>query len=203
MSKDVIKKEEEHFIVTLDRIAHRRKVGGVIDGIKKKARGAAAVLQLDDYKDTWTLIHGKKPVLDENYLYFQQIDDALNQHPNFLHFQIKQFLEEFDYVIINDVKPLPDEIRLKDNEHIIFNFTGYLSASIECKREKLKGHTRIYLKEEGICHFSSQFAPPFVKGNIRLVFAGTVENMSSNELKTDILGLKEKINDILNTEVTF
>ena len=187
----------------MDRTLHRKKVGGVLDAVKDKLHGAAAILKLEDYKDTWTLIHGSKPVLDDNYLYFQQIDDALNQHPNFLHFQITQFLEELNYIIVNEVKPLPDEIKLNEKEQIIYHYKGYIGASIDTKREKIKGYTKIFCKEEGICYFSSEFDPPYVKGNIRIAFGGIVNNMKHEELQQDILNLKGKIEGALRTDIPF
>ncbi|MFX1449437.1 MAG: hypothetical protein ACFFCM_01260 [Promethearchaeota archaeon] len=192
----------------LDRISDRKKMGGLMDAVKKKMKksirsGIEGILEIEDYKDEWTLIHGKPPILDDEYLYFHQIDEALNQHPNFLHFQIKHYLEELDYNIEHDIKPIPTEFDVGEAVIKIFNYLGYLSAFIECKREKTKGYTKIYLKEEGICHYSSKFAPPFVKGNIRIEFAGIVQNMNEEELQKDIEKLNGKIIEFLNKNIPF
>ena len=112
-------------------------------------------------------------------------------------------LEEIGYVIANDVKPLPDEIKMGEKDHLIFDFTGYITGVIDCRREKIKGHTKIYLKEEGMCHMSTQFGPPYVKGYIRIVFAGEIENMKHEELQQDIVNIKKKIPEILKTEIEF
>ncbi|MFX1449673.1 MAG: hypothetical protein ACFFCM_02450 [Promethearchaeota archaeon] len=207
-SRVLEEEEEDKNSNILDREYDRAKIGGLLEAVKKKAQksmqsGMGGILDIKDYKDTWTLIHGRIPILGEDYLFFNQIDEALNQHPNFLHFQIKEFLEKLGYIIEHDIKPLPVEFRIGTNVCVIFNFTGYLSAEIECKKDKIKGFTKIYLKEEGICHYSKEFEPPFVKGNIHLVFAGNVENMSIDELGEDITKLKEKIIEFLQTKLPF
>ncbi|MHA1302056.1 MAG: hypothetical protein ACTSO9_21785 [Candidatus Helarchaeota archaeon] len=194
--------------LTLDRKTDRKKIGGLLTTIKRKVQksiksGAEAILELENYKDTWTLIHGKIPVLEDDYKFFQQIDESLNQHPNFLHFQIKQYLEELDYIIEDDIKPLPTEIKMSNDEFLILNFSGYLSALIECKKEKINGYTKVYLKEEGVCFVDKQYGHPYFNGNIRLIFAGTVKNMDDSELEVDLNKLKTKIINFLNTELPF
>jgi len=201
--------------IELDRKNDRKQLTGVIDSVKDKMDG---IRRPKDYKDTWTLIHGRIPVLKDDYLYFQQIDKVLNQHPNFLHSQIRQYLEELDYIIISNSRPLPLELKIVTDCMLVFNFSGFLSASIDCKREiiaeeskssrrellkraikpnEIKGYTKIYLKEEGICYCSKDFEPPYFKGNIRIAFAGCIKNMSKEELKTDLEKLKSKILEFL------
>ncbi|MFX1452648.1 MAG: hypothetical protein ACFFCM_17555 [Promethearchaeota archaeon] len=199
--------EEEKESATLDRITQRKSLTGVMESVKQKMKGLksgiSAILDIEDYKDDWTLMHGRTPVLDSNFLFFNQIDSSLNQHPNFLHFQIRQQLEALDYIIENEATPLPLEFEIEEGKIKIFNFTGYLSALIETKGLKLKGYTKIYVKEEGICYYSKDFGAPFVKGNIRITFAGTNNNMSDEELESDISQLKQKIHEFLSTEIPY
>ena len=208
--------ELENFV--LDRKKDRKHMTGIVESVKDKM---PSIHGFKDYKTTWTLIHGSAPILKEDYLYFHQIDKPLNQHPNFLHFQIKEFLEELDYIIVSDARPLPLEFEVKSGCMVVFNCSGYLSASIECKREVLKedskhsrreflkkaikpsdtvkGHTKIYVKEEGICYYSKDFEPPYLKGNIRIVFAGSIKQMNKEELMRDIEKLNGKILEFLET----
>ncbi len=199
--------EEEKALAMLDRKTQRKMLTGVRESVKKKMKGLKsgfdAILNIEDYKDDWTLIHGRIPILDDDFLFFHRINEALNQHPNFLHFQIRHYLESIDYIIEDEAVPLPLEFDIEGGKIKIFNYSGYLSAIIECKGIKLKGATNIYVKEEGICYYSKDFEPPFVKGNIHFSFAGSVQNMNKEELKSDIEKLNQKIIEFLKTDVPY
>ncbi|MHA1143429.1 MAG: hypothetical protein ACTSRW_01725 [Candidatus Helarchaeota archaeon] len=133
--------------------------------------------------------------LKNEFLGFKEIIISSQENPNLIHMQMMDVLEDLGYGIVEHVYPLPKIIEVEGNKGFIYNFLGFIDASIECEREpKLKGKTSILVREEGIATFSFQAGSNLIiNAKNTIIFAGSVRNMNEDELMSDLDVLEEKI----------
>jgi MFS family permease len=92
-----------------------------------------------DYPERWALIHGEKPLENENFLHFKEFEiekPPSTYHPNYLHLIIKNSIEDLGYRIEKSQKPLVE----KDYGFNYYDLYGLIKGSLRTSSFK-KGMT--------------------------------------------------------------
>ncbi|MHA1383378.1 MAG: hypothetical protein ACTSR3_06450 [Candidatus Helarchaeota archaeon] len=131
-----------------------------------------------------------------NFKFFHENRLTLNDHPNFIHLAIRDFMEELGYKILKIKKPLPEMIEIEQGKSKIIEISGYLVGVKLLNSSDSQDTLSIFIKQEGICtiFFDGQGVVTNTKAQISL--AGKSNPDYDNELEKDILKINEKIKTI-------
>jgi len=131
-----------------------------------------------------------------NFKFFHENRLTLNDHPNFIHLAVRDFMEDLGYKILKIKKPLPEMIEIEQGKSKIIENSGYLVGVKLTNSADSQDTLSIFVKQEGICtiFFDGQGVVTNTRAQISL--AGNSKPDHDDELEKDILKINEKIKKI-------
>ncbi|MFX1451932.1 MAG: hypothetical protein ACFFCM_13885, partial [Promethearchaeota archaeon] len=127
------------------------------------------------------------------FKFFHEKKIAVNEHPNFIHLTLRNFLEDLGYKIIKIKKPLAEMIEVNREKSRINEYAGYLVGVKNSQLSDSNESLSIFIRNEGICSIYFDGKQLVTETKTQISMAGNSNNNDDEELEKDINTVFEKM----------
>jgi len=133
-----------------------------------------------------------------NFKFFNECSLKLDEHPNFIHLAIRDYLEDLGYKVLKIKKPLPEMVEIEQGKSRIIENSGFLVGVKIINSKNTEDSLSIFVKQEGICTIFFDGQGVITQMKVKISLAGKSQSINDDVLESDIKKLSEKINLLNN-----